>query len=72
MSLRVLVVGGVFKVLLSRRALSLEVPFSLTESEFIIGRKREFEGFYIDSNLWRVFTVYAVHRLKERKRDLRL
>ena len=28
--------------------------------------KREFEGFHIDSNLWRVFTVYAVHRLQKR------
>jgi hypothetical protein len=69
-SVCVSVVGVVFLKFFSLVARCLSrFLFSLTESEFIIGRKREFEGFHIDSNLWRVFTVYAVHRLKERKRE---
>ena len=33
-----------------------------------LGRKREFEGFCDDSNLWRVFTVYSVSIERKRER----
>ena len=40
MSLRVLVVGGVFKVLLSRRALSLEVPLFVDRERIYYREKK--------------------------------